>query len=212
MHRPIRQDALSLVAYDLQQSCNSVHHVVLISYTFILSVKILSVKSVYNCIFLWMAEAVGFAASIAGLLGLAGQILKGCLFVKEFLGDIKNAPAEVKALFNEIEILSSAITITAELLDNSKALTTSLVTAADYEPALKQCLHAVEELVQQISHYGKKNSGERGLRWLEKMKVASEKKELSFHIARLERAKTQLQMVQQNVSLYVGNTSPISAY
>jgi hypothetical protein len=35
-----------------------------------------------------MAEAVGLAASIAGLVGIAGQILKGGLFIREFFEDV----------------------------------------------------------------------------------------------------------------------------
>lgn len=45
-----------------------------------------------------MAEAaVGLAASVAGLVGLTGQALQGCLFVKNFLGDVKNATEDVKS-------------------------------------------------------------------------------------------------------------------
>lgn len=37
-----------------------------------------------------MAEAVGLAASIAGLVGIAGQILKGALFIREFVEDVSS--------------------------------------------------------------------------------------------------------------------------
>jgi hypothetical protein len=35
-----------------------------------------------------MAEAVGLAASVAGLVSLAGQIIKGGLFIREFFEDV----------------------------------------------------------------------------------------------------------------------------
>ena len=42
-----------------------------------------------------MAEAVGLAGSIAGLVGLANQALKGGLAIQKFFEDVRDAPAEV---------------------------------------------------------------------------------------------------------------------
>jgi hypothetical protein len=50
-----------------------------------------------------MAEAVGLAASIAGLIGLAGQVLQGGLFIQQFFEDVRGAPAEVLDLRDELE-------------------------------------------------------------------------------------------------------------
>lgn len=44
-----------------------------------------------------MAEAVGLAASIAGLIGLAGQVLQGGLFIQQFFEDVRDAPAGVRS-------------------------------------------------------------------------------------------------------------------
>jgi hypothetical protein len=42
-----------------------------------------------------MAEAVALAASVAGLVGLTGQIIQGTLFIQKFFEDVRDAPAEV---------------------------------------------------------------------------------------------------------------------
>jgi hypothetical protein len=147
-----------------------------------------------------MAEAIGLAANLAGLIGLAGQLLEGCLFVKDFLEDIKSAPQEIKTLSEEIGILSSAARSTTRLIERLKepGLT---IDQAEYEPALRQCIRTVQILGQEVEGYVKKGSGDGGMKWWDKMKVASKKKSLGSHIERLERAKTQIHMVQLNISL-----------
>jgi hypothetical protein len=63
-----------------------------------------------------MAEAVGLAASIAGLIGITGQPGKGILFIKGFLDDAKDAPDDIRLLSVEVELLSSAAQKTESLL------------------------------------------------------------------------------------------------
>jgi hypothetical protein len=43
-----------------------------------------------------MAEAVGLAASIAGLIGLTGRIIQSTLFIQKFFKDIRDAPEEAR--------------------------------------------------------------------------------------------------------------------
>jgi hypothetical protein len=52
-----------------------------------------------------MAEGLGVAASIAGIVAIAGQLVSGCLFVKTFLNDTKSAPDDIRALHTEIAVL-----------------------------------------------------------------------------------------------------------
>jgi hypothetical protein len=50
-----------------------------------------------------MAEALGAAGSIAGLVGLAGQIAQGVLFLHGFFSDIRDAPEEIRDLRAELD-------------------------------------------------------------------------------------------------------------
>jgi len=45
-----------------------------------------------------MAEAMGIAASVVGIVGFAGQVLQGCQIVRTFLDDFKDAPAYIDDL------------------------------------------------------------------------------------------------------------------
>lgn len=53
-----------------------------------------------------MAEAVGLAGSIAGLVTIAFQVSKAGY---EYIGSVKNAQADVKELFNEISSLKKIL-------------------------------------------------------------------------------------------------------
>jgi hypothetical protein len=49
-----------------------------------------------------MAEAIGIAASVIGIVGFAGQVSQGCQIISTFLDDFKDAPAyidDLKAIF-----------------------------------------------------------------------------------------------------------------
>ena len=91
-----------------------------------------------------MAETVGLAASIVGLIGLAGKLTEGCIYLRSFFEGVKNAPEDVQLIYNELEILLGA----------SKAIETRLeagvldgmLQEAEFRPALEQCVRTVETL------------------------------------------------------------------
>jgi hypothetical protein len=110
-----------------------------------------------------MAEAVGLAASVGGLVGLMGQLLEGCIFIKDSVRDAKNAPQEIKLLSEEVDILSSAARNTKRLMEQMK-VSGLAIDEAEYEPALRQCIRAVEVLGKQLRGYAEKSSRSGGLK------------------------------------------------
>ena len=162
-----------------------------------------------------MAEALGFAASAAGLVGLAGQLFNGCMFVKGFLDDAENAPEDIRALHKEIEILAAAAQDASRIfkevgrsgggIDNSvdedgveNAPTT--FSSSQYQQALEQCIDTVTTLGKKIESEVQKFGGKHAKLW-DRMKAATRKKAFAEHISRVERAKTQLMMAMQNLSM-----------
>lgn len=51
-----------------------------------------------------MAE-LGAVASVVGIVGFVGQITEGCVYLNRLIGDIKDAPQEVRTLWNEVELV-----------------------------------------------------------------------------------------------------------
>jgi hypothetical protein len=99
-----------------------------------------------------MGEAVGLRGSVSELLGFTDQILKDSLFLKDFLGDVKNAPSEIKRLSREIDILSSTTQSTVKLIKEFQGSISSVI-GAEFEQAFRQCVEAVQELEQKITEY-----------------------------------------------------------
>lgn len=56
-----------------------------------------------------IGEALGVAGSVAGLAGLAGQLLQGVLFLHEFFESIKDVPKHITELKVELNALKSIL-------------------------------------------------------------------------------------------------------
>lgn len=52
-----------------------------------------------------LLKLLGVVSSVAGLIGLSGQILEGCLFAKSFFDDAKHSPKDVQSILKELEIV-----------------------------------------------------------------------------------------------------------
>ena len=51
-----------------------------------------------------MAEALGIAGSVAGLVGISGQILQGCQYVRTLIDDVRDASDDLQVLKTEIDL------------------------------------------------------------------------------------------------------------
>ena len=135
-----------------------------------------------------MAEVVGLAASVAGLLAITGQIGKSILFIKGFLEDTKNAPEEIRSLAYEIELLSSAAEKTNALL--SKCQDEGLdIDVEDQERDLARYADMIEKLKAKIEKDVKTFGPGKG-RWRERVGSAARKKSVEGYLRGVERAKT----------------------
>jgi len=141
-----------------------------------------------------MAEAIGLAASIAGLAALAGKLTQGCIYLKGVFEDIKNAPKDVQLLITELNILLGVSkSIEARL---EAGVLGRVFEEADFRPALEQCVSTVESLRDQVAEDLKRIGNGKDGRWWERIKVVSKKKTMADQLSRLERAKSQILMVQ----------------
>lgn len=158
-----------------------------------------------------MAEAVGLAASVAGLLGITGQLLNGILFIKGFLDDTKNAPDDIHVLSDEVELLSSAAQRTESLLVMCEHDGLEL-DLEEERKALKKYTDMVKKLGTEIEQDVKKFSEGKG-RWWERMKTAGKKNRLAGYMTSVERAKTLVMDVEMKIMMYDSNfQSFISPY
>jgi hypothetical protein len=145
-----------------------------------------------------MAEAAGLAASIAGLVGLAGQVLQGGLFIKQFFEDVRDAPVEVLDLRDELELFAFVVRDTEKLLQRASETRPSIDTTS-FRRTLERCAQIVKDIGDRFVQCVE-NAGEDTRLWWKRLKVASRKKALANYMRRLERAKGQLLVVQSNLT------------
>jgi hypothetical protein len=147
-----------------------------------------------------MAEAIGFAASIIAVVGLAGQVIQGCQNIKALVGDFNSAPKDVQDLIRELNSIEES----AKITDILRTKTIHREVDLQLEAALKQGLDAVQELRQHIVDadivFQERGHSRKSRSW-QRLKVMFGKQAIQASVDRLSRAKTQLVIVQSNVLL-----------
>lgn len=93
-----------------------------------------------------MAEALGLAASVIAVVGLAGQVLQGCQNIKSWVGDFNSAPKDIQLLMRELDSILESAKIAERLGKDGDANL-----QAHLEPALRLCLDAVDEIRKKIA-------------------------------------------------------------
>jgi hypothetical protein len=96
-----------------------------------------------------MGDPLSVTASVIALVGVAGNILEGCLFLKDFAKNAKNAPNYILALAEELNTLEAAIKSFKNLVLVSWH-NGYIISVDDYMPVLKQCLEIVDDLGRKI--------------------------------------------------------------
>lgn len=149
-----------------------------------------------------MAE-IGLVASAVGVVGFAGQITTGCLYLKTLLGQVKDGPAELGALWRELEIVNASTEDLASLWNRLKE---SGNVTIDPSAALQNCNQAVSTLTDYIKPFllilsNPDSSITNTRRDWQKVKVALQRHAMTEKLENLNRAKQSLLEVQMNMSL-----------
>ncbi len=148
-----------------------------------------------------MAEAIGVAASIIAVVGLAGQVIQGCQNIKAWVGNYNSAPKDVQDLIQELNSIEESRKVT----DMIRATIDRQEIDIQLAPALQQCLDVVRVLRRYIvdadmvfreSAHSKRSRG-----W-HRLKIMLGKEVITGFVGKLSRAKVQLVLVQSNVLLY----------
>lgn len=97
-----------------------------------------------------MAEAVGLAASLAGLASLAIQLTDGVVKLQSFLRDVKDAPQGLTRTIEELGALSSQLRHITEF--QRQRLEANAANATIAAECLKRCLEICQNAVARISN------------------------------------------------------------
>jgi|SRR5450432_1959154 len=148
-----------------------------------------------------MAEAaIGLAASIAAVIGFAGQVIQGCQLLKAAISNVQNAPEDILALKDEVAVIEKSSEVIRALFDRVEFEGVDL----DVPLALRQCDTALKSVHEQIDDahavFQAKNKRKLARGW-QRLKVLSSKYAMKDLMEKLSRVKVQLLAAQSNMIL-----------
>lgn len=137
-------------------------------------------------------EAVGAAASVAGLLSLAGQAITGIIKLRAFVKDIAAAPKIVNAFMKEVDSFEGSLAQVRQLLEQLQSKQHNAAKHLDLDVLQNQLTSCAEDIEQWLVTARLVDPGtEKGAKaFIRKLRVAVDKDGFSeFHdqIARLQR-------------------------
>lgn len=139
-------------------------------------------------------SSVALAASIAGLISLAGQILQGCQFIRNLLDDIRDAPEDIHTLSIYIETFQSSVQGFRQLLEQVERFGEKHGQNHEAKLALDLCNEGIQQLKGMVEAYC--HSSKKEL-W-RSLQAVSKKRAFLKCIEKLELSKTCLLVVQVN--------------
>ncbi|KAE9369879.1 hypothetical protein N431DRAFT_511773 [Stipitochalara longipes BDJ] len=94
-----------------------------------------------------MAEAIGIAASVIGIVGFAGQLLQGCQIVRSFLDDMKEAPAYVEDLRTILRAFQASLAAVVSKFNDEDTGGEDLRLALEYSG---KCIRSLKVIVDNL--------------------------------------------------------------
>ncbi|KIY02220.1 uncharacterized protein Z520_02358 [Fonsecaea multimorphosa CBS 102226] len=129
------------------------------------------------------AEAFGLAASALSVVGLAGQLAQGSIFLHGFLRDIRDAPADIKSLSSELQIISSTLTTIHHSYD---------IQDADLEQVLRHSEQVINGLSTKVKTIGLADDLPEWKKIRQQVRAVLNRSESAKHLRALERSKSAL--------------------
>ncbi|KAH8600010.1 hypothetical protein B0O99DRAFT_503967 [Bisporella sp. PMI_857] len=143
-----------------------------------------------------MAEAVALGASVVAFIGIAGQIVQGCISISAFIGDVKDTPSYLKNLRKEVKMMQSILEGFSRHLKDLEDTGIPLCDEQLTKEALALSKEAVDDLSQMTSKYTQNI-----VTW-SKFRFAMKKNSWQKSLAKIECAKNSLLTAQAFIILY----------
>ncbi|KAF7942064.1 hypothetical protein BELL_0026g00300 [Botrytis elliptica] len=147
-----------------------------------------------------MAEAIGLGASVIAFLGLAGQLVQGCEYVRRIIDGIKEADDDVRELRSEVSSLELIIDSFRNVLQDLETSGVKL-TASGRMHAVRLVLNTAQEAVQNLIKFIATNkfSG----RKMSKLKFVFLRNTCAKHASRINKVKHDIAIMQANIILHL---------
>ncbi|TGO45823.1 hypothetical protein BOTNAR_0636g00020 [Botryotinia narcissicola] len=97
-----------------------------------------------------MAEAIGLGASEIAFIGLAGQLVQGCEYVRRTIDAIKEADGDVRELRSEVSSFELIVDSFRNVLQDLETSGVQLTACGDQMHAVRSVLNTAHEAVQNL--------------------------------------------------------------
>ncbi len=145
-----------------------------------------------------MAEAFALGGTVVSVVGFAGQVLQGCLTIRAFLDDLKDAPVYIENLKSILAIFEASLTNLKSTLSEDDA-------SVELRPALEysdKCIRDLEGTIRKLR--------DGGPCWKRNLSAVRWKSQIMKQVENMKTARallTGVQMNRANVGLSVDDSS-----
>lgn len=142
---------------------------------------------------------VGFG--LVGVVGLSGQVISGCMFLKEQFDKMRDAPEQIRSLRARIDRLLQEMTDFRKLAEVGRDHEQSYASSESPEMALRHSLSIINELQhyvrEEFAHFAGSSQG----RFKDRLKALAKSPKIESFSVRLDRAMDSFQLTQHNFKM-----------
>lgn len=142
-------------------------------------------------------DGLSAAGGVISVVGLAGQVLQGCSYLRNIYDDAKDSPCELRLLRMELTIISGIV----ESMRNDPQTSSIQNGHHPAEGALLFCDETLTKLRRIVEKYGVVTGTSKRRRWGKGLAMAMSADKIKKHVERLDRAKDHLLAIQSTTEL-----------
>jgi hypothetical protein len=143
-------------------------------------------------------EGLAAASSVIAVVGLAGQALQGCQYLRNIFSEARDAPRELQLLDAEIGTIQRILhSVQSELLCSTSNITAEVASDA----TLDFCADAIRELRDIVDKYGQPSNEGGRVKWGKRLSVTLNSSKIDRHLSRLRAARGHLISLQTALTM-----------
>ncbi|EPE28131.1 hypothetical protein GLAREA_04922 [Glarea lozoyensis ATCC 20868] len=132
-------------------------------------------------------ESLAAAGGVIAVVSLAGQVVQGCIHLRDVFDGARSAPKDIRSLATELKIIKDVVEATTNLDQHPEVL--------DF------CNEKIVKLRKIVDKYGVADDGTDKRRWGSRLAMALNSDKIQKHLNSLREAKRHLEQIQ-NVSAH----------
>jgi hypothetical protein len=127
-------------------------------------------------------ESLAASGGVIAVVSLAGQVVQGCVYLRDVFDGVRSAPKDIRSLATELKIIKDIVLATTNVEQHPEVL--------DF------CNEKVLKLRKVVDRYGVLDDGSSKKRWGSRLAMALNSDKIQKHLDSLREAKRHLEQIQ----------------